>query len=173
MCDNPHFSEVEDYYYVNKSGEIYSFYSMRNGEYSPMAYLLDKDGYQKVSFIMKGDLPRMCTSVHRVVAFMFVENPQPDKFNTVNHIDEDKVNNNHTNLEWCDVAYNINYGNRTKNASKSTAKPVECYTLGNTLVKTYEKMSDVENDGFSPSKVSLVVNGMRKTHGGYKWKIKE
>lgn len=58
---------------------------------------LNKDGKRKIA------------SVHRLVAIAFVENPCPEKFKEVNHIDEDKTNNNANNLEWCDRSYNQKY----------------------------------------------------------------
>lgn len=46
-------------------------------------------------------------SVHRLVALAFVDNP--DNAPVVNHLDEDKTNNNDTNLQWCTVAENTQY----------------------------------------------------------------
>ena len=48
--------------------------------------------------------------VHRLVAAAFVANPEG--YDEINHIDEDKGNNVPENLEWCSHKYNMNYGNR-------------------------------------------------------------
>lgn len=50
--------------------------------------------------------------VHRLVAMAFIENPH--SFLEINHIDENKENNNVSNLEWCDRVYNANYGTGNK-----------------------------------------------------------
>lgn len=48
--------------------------------------------------------------VHRIVAQAFVENDDPVHKREVNHKDENKENNEATNLEWCTRRYNCNYG---------------------------------------------------------------
>ena len=45
--------------------------------------------------------------IHRLVATAFIENPL--NYEYVNHIDGNKLNNNQTNLEWCDHAYNMKH----------------------------------------------------------------
>lgn len=45
--------------------------------------------------------------IHRLVAEHFIDNPC--KFNTVNHKDGCKTNNNVDNLEWCSVSFNTNH----------------------------------------------------------------
>lgn len=52
--------------------------------------------------------------VHRLVAFAFVKNTNPEKFIEINHLDECKTNNAAANLEWCSHEYNINYGTRNE-----------------------------------------------------------
>ena len=74
---------------------------------------VDARGYYKVT--LTNDEGRKTFFVHRLVAMAFV--PNPNNLSQVNHIDEDKKNNNSDNLEWCDVKYNCNYGTRNKRIS--------------------------------------------------------
>lgn len=55
--------------------------------------------------------------IHRLVAKAFI--PNPNNYTEINHIDEDKTNNNINNLEWCNHKYNMNYGNIKEKISKS------------------------------------------------------
>lgn len=54
----------------------------------------DMDHYYKVS-------------VHRIIAFTFIPNPDPDKYIEVNHIDGNPENNNVDNLEWVTKSQNM------------------------------------------------------------------
>ncbi|RXZ77936.1 hypothetical protein EBB07_28150 [Paenibacillaceae bacterium] len=51
--------------------------------------------------------------IHRLVAKLFVHNPDPDKYDVVNHIDRNKTNNHYANLEWCDQSYNMKHASET------------------------------------------------------------
>ena len=66
----------------------------------------DKNGYLKVVLNCNGKCKTI--NVHGLAAQAFI--PNPDNLPMVNHKDEDKTNNNVTNLEWCDVKYNLSYG---------------------------------------------------------------
>ena len=44
--------------------------------------------------------------VHRLIAAVFVPNPDPEKYTIVNHKDSDRSNFNKENLEWCDYSWN-------------------------------------------------------------------
>lgn len=65
-------------------------------------------GYEKVSFVRNGT--QKIFYVHRLVAQAFI--PNPNNYPQVNHKDENKLNNNVENLEWCTNRYNCNYGNQ-------------------------------------------------------------
>lgn len=49
--------------------------------------------------------------IHRLIAELFVDNSNPDKYNIVDHIDGNKLNNSPTNLRWTDIKGNINNPN--------------------------------------------------------------
>ncbi len=45
--------------------------------------------------------------------------PNPNNYEEVNHLDENKANNKLENLEWCTHSYNMNYGEVKKKISES------------------------------------------------------
>ena len=60
------------------------------------------------------------TFIHRLVAEAYI--PNPDNLPVVNHKDEDKTNNNVSNLEWCTYKYNANYGTRVDRCKEGLKK---------------------------------------------------
>lgn len=59
---------------------------------------LNNSGYLRVELFKENKRKRLFP--HRIVASLFVANPNPEKFNVVNHINGDKICNRPENLEW-------------------------------------------------------------------------
>ena len=72
---------------------------------------ITNSGYQALE-IYNDEGKRKFKYLHRLVAQAFVPNSNIEEFEVVNHIDEDKYNNNYTNLEW--TTREINTAIRTK-----------------------------------------------------------
>jgi hypothetical protein len=110
--------------------------------------------------------------VHRLVAEAFLDNDSglPE----VNHIDEDKTNNNLWNLEWCTRKYNHDYNDVQKlkrNRKHAHKVPVAQYTKEGRLVAEYKSLTDASKaTGITLGMIARASNGERKTTGGYVWK---
>ena len=77
--------------------EISSYGNVRNSKTGKILSLCsDTGGYLKVS--LYGPHDKKSFKVHRLVAIHFVDNP--DNKPTVDHIDNDRTNNNAINLRW-------------------------------------------------------------------------
>lgn len=99
-----------------------------------------KKGYYTIGLRKNG--LRKFYQVHRLVAQAFIENK--DNLPQVNHIDENKLNNNVDNLEWCTVSYNNCYGTRLKRVyeNNKSRKPVVFYDLKNNVVKEFSSIME-------------------------------
>lgn len=127
----------------------------------------DDYGYKVVSLAKNGKYKKH--RVHRLVAIAFVENI--DNKPHVNHLDEDRTNNNSDNLEWVTPLENANYGNRNKNISshsgtKIIAKKEDEEIIFNSLTKAEQSGIGVTIRG-----ISAVLHGHQRTHRGYTFKV--
>lgn len=121
--------------------------------------------------------------VHRLVAIHFIENP--DNKAEVNHRWGDKKDNRATELEWTTRKENEQHARRvlgkkslfSNNASAVTginsprAKAV-IKLLNGEVLKVYDLIAQVKDDGFNPAMVSHCCNKRRKTHKGFNWEYK-
>jgi hypothetical protein len=62
---------------------------------------ISKTGYKVVS------LHRKTTKLHRLLAIAFI--PNPNNYTIINHIDGNKLNNELSNLEWCNHSHNLKH----------------------------------------------------------------
>ena len=111
------------------------------------------------------------THVHRLVAKEFVKNPNPDKYYVVNHKDENKKNNVWTNLEWCTMEHNTNWGTRNERASKALSRTVFQFDDDGVLINTWESFSKASKEtGIAQSSITRCCQGKLKHAGKFVWK---
>lgn len=103
----------EGLYAITEDGKVWSY---RNKRF--IKPFLRKNGYLQVILVKDG--VKKNHKVHRLVAETYISNP--NNYPEVNHKDENRVNNNIDNLEWCPHDYNCNYGNRLSRISDSNTK---------------------------------------------------
>ena len=109
--------------------------------------------------------------LHRIVATAFIDNPEGKP--QVNHIDENKLNNDLSNLEWCTVRENMIHGTRTKRIAEKNFKKVIQLDLNDNVLNVFESMRQAEREtGIDTSHISKCCNGKLKSAGGFKWRRK-
>lgn len=97
-------------YAITSDGQVWSF---KTNKY--LKQKIDRYGYPCVSLSINNKNKTM--TVHRLVAEAFI--PNPDNKPTVNHKDENKLNNSVNNLEWMTVAENNCYGTHYQRSSET------------------------------------------------------
>jgi hypothetical protein len=112
--------------------------------------------------------------VHRLVALAFI--PNPDNLPFVNHKDENSLNNNVNNLEWCTQQYNCNYGTHNQRMAETLRKTayqkrkVVQLSLTDEYINTFDCIKNAAKAlGICHSSVSLCCRGKQPHLCGYKW----
>ena len=106
--------------------------------------------------------------IHRLVAEAFI--PNPHNLPCVNHKDENKENNSVDNLEWCDYAYNANYGTGIER-SKEKRLGDRFVVINIDTGEVYQTPKDASRaTGIHNDSISRVCKGKSKTAGGYRWR---
>lgn len=130
-----------------------------------------KEGYEIVHLQVEKET-RITKKVHRLVAEAFI--PNPNKYDQINHKDENKSNNHVCNLEWCNAQYNANYGTRKDKLSKTSGIQVAQYDLYGNLIKIWDSVSQASKafNTKTTTCIRRVCKGIpgRKTYKGYIWK---
>ena len=174
---NETWKKIPDYemYEVSNQGSI------RNAVGRILSTECDRDGYLKVTLCKDGK--RKNFSLHRIVANAFVDNPY--KKDTVDHINGIKTDNRSSNLQWMTARENLQKyhserGHRLYDVVKrktgmkrgeSRRIPIIQITKEGAVVAKYKSLMDAERmTGIGSGRISLCINGIKKTAGGYLWK---
>ena len=155
-------------YYHNMGDKGYKFF--------PEKILKSDDhtGYERVVLCVNNS--RKTVPVHRLVAIAFI--PNPDNLPQVNHIDENKKNNNLYNLEWVTSKENINHGTSLARRSyhqrytQKNRKTVYQYDMNDNLIGIYQSVREAGRQcGFEHSGISHCCNNSKGfgTYKGYRW----
>lgn len=138
------------------------------------------DGIEKQQFIYKGYLFVSLQKkngksrnylVHRLVAQAFIENQF--HYPQVNHKDENKLNNNVENLEWCTNEYNSNYGSRNKRVSEGNKRyEKRCHKVERIYPKKevfYSLREAEKKTGISRFRITVALKKNGITSDGSHW----
>lgn len=141
----------EGLYEVSNTGQIRSL-DRNNGKRKGkmLKRTIGSNGYLRIT-LCKNSIP-VTKEVHRFVAETFL--PNPDNLPCVNHKDENKMNNNVNNLEWCTREYNSSYGTKTERELITKGiKPFVCIETGTTYTNQHQCARELGIDQSSISKV--------------------
>lgn len=159
-------------YYKSKNIDLDAFNELDNKPTPKIIYQrTDNHGYKKVQLFYRNGKNTQWF-VHRLVAYAFVENPNPSIYTEVNHKDGNKSNNLPSNLEWVTHQQNMRHARDTnlysengqKNQRWLRGRPVYCTELN----KVYPSMMDAAEELNLPkANITAMCRGRLKSVGGY------
>lgn len=177
---------LDDYYAVSSLGKVFS---LRNNII--LKSQISNKGYEYVVIKIHGN--QKAYHVHKLVALAFI--PNPNNLPIVNHIDENPLNNNVNNLEWCTYFYNNTYngiqkkrgekikGRTPYNKGKTTKyknKNILMLSKNNVVLKVFNCTSEAaryiaekHKKKFTTafSKINKVIRKQSFSYLGYKWEL--
>lgn len=124
-------SDSDGHYYISNMGRMkrdgYEIIDTTGKKRKTEAKVWDHGYLNKVNGYMyynyrKTNSARTKLSCHRLVALHFVENPCPEIYMEVNHIDGDKSNNRANNLEWVNRKLNMAHASEHRLINKDSEK---------------------------------------------------
>lgn len=126
-------------------------------------------GYRRVCLHQNG--VRKSAYVHRLVAEAFI--PNPSNLPCVNHKDENKTNNHVSNLEWCTVSYNRNYGTAPVRIIRKLSRKVVMKKDGEEIATFRSALEAERLTGIENRYIGLCCKGKKDAAGGYEWEYAE
>ena len=112
-----------------------------------------RNGYYSVTLSKNGK--RVHKRIHRLIAEAFI--PNPDNLPQVNHKNQNKLNNNIDNLEWCNNTYNSQYPNDLS---------VYCFDLD----RIYKSATEASvHTGVCRTSILKACRGQLQRAGGMLW----
>lgn len=142
---------IEGYpdYFITSCGRVWSFKSNKF-----LKLKKQKTGYCYVDLYNENGQTRFY--IHRLVAEAYISNPS--NFDTVDHIDFNKENNNVNNLRWMSRSENTR--------RKKNPKRVRCIETGEIFDSLAEAARAVGRDR---TNICSCLKGRQKTCGGFHW----
>lgn len=183
----------EGLYEVSNLGRVKSKYNKQRATHRAEHILSQSScrGYKHVALCKDGKMKSL--SVHRIVAFAFLNKPEGKDF--VDHINTIKDDNRVENLRWCSELENNNnpitrehrsnskkgmknpnfgkdLSDRIDALAKINSRPVKQVNLDGVEIQIFPS-AKVAGDatGIEASNINRVCNGKRTTAGGYIWRF--
>ena len=121
-------------------------------------------GYMRVGVTREGETEPSVEYTHRLVAQTWI--PDPNNYNEINHIDEDKTNNHMDNLEWCTHRHNLDHSNVIAKMHSVRAKTPLTDQFGNHYETVFEA---AQVAGVAPGTIHCHIQGQIKAVGKAKY----
>lgn len=163
-----HVENIKDMYKVSNFGRI-----MNCETDAILSTKCKRAGHNSIGLMCNGDKKKTRQYVHRLVAMLFVDNPDPEKNNIVNHRDGNKENNRADNLEWTSVSGNNQHA-IDNGLLKITKRAVIQYDDEDNKIAEFESLDAASKEtGINDARIVNCCKGKRIHTGGFKWKYRD
>lgn len=119
-------------YEINRRGEL-----RKKSTKKLVNPVLGHQGYY-LNVILNEKKEKKLVCIHRLVALQFI--PNPNNLKIVNHIDENKLNNDVLNLEWVSHKQNSNHGTSPHRIAQKHSIPVNEYDSKGKYIRTWKSI---------------------------------
>ena len=175
----------EGIYQVSNLGNIRSltrkvktFNGFRTSKGQILKPIKTKNGYCRID--LRLNQKHNYFLIHRLVAQTFI--PNPNNYPCINHKDNNPLNNNVNNLEWCTQSYNVKYSYTNGNAKPTSGcfkkgcipynlKKVSQYDKEGNLINTYDSVKlAAKSIKQTPTSIFNCLAGRTKYTAGCIWR---
>lgn len=126
---------------------------------------VNSHGYAFVVLYNGDGKPKNCTT-HRLVAEAFIPNPQ--NLPQVDHVDENKGNNDVSNLRWVSASKNVRHSNHQRSCR------INQLTLDGELIRTWDSSEQIKRElGYHSGSIIHCCKGKHKQVYGFRWQYAE
>lgn len=153
--ENEIWKEIKGYeglYAVSNKGRVKNLMSGK-----VLKNVIDPNGYLRIK-LSRGNVRR----IHRLVAQAFIPNPLNLPY--INHIDEDKTNNNVGNLAWCTASQNVRHS-----IHKCSCR-INQLTLDGQFIRQWESSMQIQRElGYKCTYIIECCKRKCNQAYGYRW----
>lgn len=138
-------------YFITKEGNIKNRYNL-SVNFKPSK----RNPYSRS--ILHINSFKICFTLHRILAILFIPNPYPEKYNIINHKNMNKSDNCLSNLEWSSASLNNLSTNRKSTSDKGYV--YYQYNKSGKLLRIFNSTEEVRS--FYPGYRKCLDNGKYK-----------
>ena len=154
----------EGLYKISNHGEVWSEHSQKL-----LKKVKDSTGYYATTLAKNKEYKRI--RIHRLVAINFIDNPLEKP--CVNHIDENKTNNHHSNLEWVTYKENMNHGTAIERTKTKLSRSIVGVNINDGKLIEFSSLSEANRNGYHKGNIWACINGRQSIHRGHRWFYKQ
>lgn len=122
---------------------------------------MHKNGYYQVNMKLPGQ-KKIVKKLHRLIAQQLVENPNPEVFDTVDHIDFNKTHNHPSNLQWLTLNENTSKGGDPNTDNRLGTYEITFSDGRKEIIRNMNKWC--RENGYSSSALWPIITGKQQAH---------